>query len=321
MVWLLGGFARRAVLGVASLGGVSCTRGGGSTTTDSEAGTLGSLTSSETVAETTPSLTESTSSSVDSSGSTIATAEATETGNQDGCPPPDPTVFASSAGALTQDWPEGGTLDTPCDAVDLSVDKTTLRLSCVHPETSLAVEVVVSFPPGAVESQLDALPGTNGLLVSFYNPPRGSIGCSGCNDLRIHDADGRLIVLSNGTLLFDFVPAEGVAVDVTGAKWLEPRSEDYQNWSAPFGELQMRHVGCAPRASLRPGAETETPMAIEFIADDGLELVYDRNVEYGVEVDGQRFDVLVSDAFFRGMLNCGDCPFTVGSFLVLRSSI
>lgn len=312
---MLSHLQRSAGLGVAAacLGcgpsGSSMAEGGASSATMETLGTT---------SETSTSPSESTWSTVDASSSTLATSEATETGNQDGCAPPNPDVFASSAGALTDNWPDGGTLDATCDAVEF-VDHRTLRLTCMHPETGLPAEVVVSFSAGAVGSQLDDLPGTTGLLVSFFNPPRGSIGCIGCNDLRIHDSDGRLIALSSATWLFDSIPAEGTAIDLSAAKWLDPGSDAYENWSAPFGEMQMRHVGCAPRASLRPGSETETPLALEFMADNGLVAVYDRNIEYGVEVDGQRFDVLVSDAFFRGDLNCGDCPFTEGSYLVLRS--
>jgi hypothetical protein len=228
-------------------------------------------------------------------------------------------VFASSAGALTDDWPEGGTLDAVCEAVELTGDKTTLRLSCPHPETMLPVEVVISFPPDVVEGQLDDLPGMTDLQVSFFNPPRGTIGCTGCNDLRIRSSSGELLVLSNVTWLYESVPAEGTAIDLGGPEWLDPESEDYETWTAPFGGIVMRHVGCAPRASLRPGSETETPLAVEVMTDVVVP-VYDRNIESAIEVGDERFDVIVSDAFFRGPLTCGDCPFTVASFLVLRSS-
>ena len=238
----------------------------------------------------------------------------------DGCPEADPEISAGSALALTLpgEWPEGGTLDAACEAVDFEPEAPfALRLSCTHPETALPA--VVRLRVSGDDGQLDGLPGTSGLRVSFYNPPRGSIGCSVCNDLSIRDAAGDLILLSHSTWLFETVP-EGAAVDVGGAGWLEPGSEEFESWSAPFDDLQIRNVGCAPRAALRPGAETETPLALELMADTGPVAIYDRTAERGLEVDGQRFDIIVSDAFVRGPFNCGDCPITEGVFLVLRSA-
>lgn len=260
-----------------------------------------------------------TTSSADSSGSTIATSEASDTGMPDTCAAADPDAPISAGGlALTQAWPDGGTLDAQCDAIEWLHDPTRLRLSCVHPETMLPVDVDIRMSD-EVRETLDALPGTSGLRVSFYNPPRGSIGCLACFDLTIRSSDGELLALFHATMS-PYPVRQGAGIDMTGAVWLEPDSAEYDEWSAPFDEIQLRDVGCAPRASLRPGSDTETPLAVELTADGATISIYDRNVEEGVEIDGQRFDVHVSDAFSRGPLNCGDCPGTEAVFAIVRSS-
>jgi len=258
----------------------------------------------------------------ESSGTSTSASDisSTETGVVDECPAPDPTVFSSGAIVLTNpgEWPEGATLDAVCDAVTLDEGREILYLTCAHPETRSAAEVRVRFSAGSLGAQLDDLPGTSGLQVSFWNPPAGSINCGSCSDLSIRDAADELIVLSFARWWFETVP-EGGGLDVKGAGWLEPGSPEYETWSEPFDDIRIRNVGCAPRASLRPGSETETPLAFEFVGDAGVVAVYDRNLEAGVQVDGAQFDVNVSDAFFRGPLTCGDCAVTEGVFLILRS--
>jgi hypothetical protein len=284
-----------------------------------ESGTsLGSTTSEDTSHATSGSTSEAASTGSTSSGP--ESSESSDTGAQDNCPAADLEISASSAGVLTQDWPEGGTVDAPCEVQELSDDKTTLRLSCLHPDKMVPVEVVYSFPPGVIGTQLDGLVGETGVLASFYNEPPRSIDCLGCNDLRLRDAGGDLLVLSNVTRLYGAVPAEGATIDVSAAKWLDLDSPELPTWSAPLGSLHVRHVGCAERASIRPGSDVETPLALEVATDTGLVGVYDRSREYGVEIGGERFDLVVSDAFFRGPLNCGDCPSTLVSFLVVRAS-
>jgi hypothetical protein len=170
----------------------------------------------------------------------------------------------------------------------------------------------------AVDDQLDSILGTDGLSISFYKPTQQINGGPYYGSVTLRDAAGDLILLGHQSYR-DYI-AEGDAFDIGRAGWLEPGSEAYDAWAAPFGEMVIHNGGCAPRDALRPGSETETPLSIEFTGDNGPVAVYDRNIEYGVQVGGQSFDIVVSDAFSRNELNCGDCPVTEGIFLILRSA-
>ncbi len=270
----------------------------------------------------------STSSQLDTSTST--TAEATtlpdsstslglpDLGSGDDCAPAQPGVEASSAGVIAFDWPTGPTLDAVCDAVAID-DPIALLLSCAHPETGEPTDVRLSLSEGAVNGQLDGLPGTGGLRLSFYNRPPDAISCFVCNDLSLRDAEGGLILRAHVLRLLDAVPAEGSSFDVSGPGWLEATDDHYAGFSAPFTAITVDNIGCSPRTNLRPGSDIETPLAVRFAYDGGQSELYDRNFLGSVEVGDERFDLRVSDAFFRGPLNCGDCPPTEVSFLILRA--
>ena len=97
----------------------------------------------------------------------------------------------------------------------------------------------------------------------------------------------------------------------------------------PIPSPTLRFAGAVGMLRRTMGVETKAPkgyellpepVAIDFTTENGVVSVYDRNIEYGVEVGGQSFDIVVSDAFFRHELNCGDCPVTEGEFLILRSA-
>lgn len=256
----------------------------------------------------------SSSSSIDDS----TAAESSTTALPDLCPPANPEIYTSGVVAIAQDWPDGGFEDVSCEAVSLAREPHAVLLSCTHPETLVPVDVRINVPESAAEDQLSDIAGASDLRVSFYKTPEGSIGCVFCNHVTIRDATGDLILL--GHLRWDYsYPAEGVAFEVGRAGWLEAGTPAYDAWSAPFEDLVVRNVGCVERENLRPGSDTETPLALQFTADTGVVSIYDRNVEYAIEVGGQRFDILVSDAFFRGPLTCGDCFATESSFLILRS--
>jgi hypothetical protein len=285
-----------------------------------------------------PSETSSGTQSLDSSSSTTsssATSESTTTssadessststsgmdmGTGDKCPPADEMAAYTAAGAIALDWPDGAFLDATCEALSLFDKPFGIELSCIHPESGDAVPVRLNVS-GNVEDQLDWIPGTTGLRLSFFSPPKGAVSCYACVDVSLRDAEGRLVLLSRSLDLLDAVPAEGAEFDMTGPKFLDPRSAEYQGFSAPFTSIELQHVGCAPRDNIRPGSEVETPLAIEFAFDGGEISLYDRNIAEGVEVGDERFDIIVANAFFRGPLNCGDCPPTEANYLVLRSS-
>jgi hypothetical protein len=135
----------------------------------------------------------------------------------------------------------------------------------------------------------------------------------------IRDGTGDLLLLSHTLNVFDAYPEEGSGFEVGRAGWLTPGTAKHEAWSAPVGAMMMRNMGCGPRENVRPGSETETPLALELTSDAGLVWTYDRTTTFGVQIDGQTFDILVSDAFFRGPLNCGDCPVTESSLLIVRA--
>lgn len=221
----------------------------------------------------------------------------------------------------TDYWPESGPMTATCEAVSLTARGRglELRLSCAHPEGG-SRSLGIGLHGGTHDGQLDGLVGTRGLLVSFAIPPEGSIGCNVCGDVVVRDAAGDLVLLGNRTDLLGEVIGEEVGLDVGGPEWFPPGSPEHANWSAPFTDLFVSNLGCAPRHAIDPGSDTEIPLALQFTADEGLVSVYDKSTLFGVEVGRQTFDVFVSDAFSRGPLTCGDCPATETTFLILRSS-
>jgi hypothetical protein len=221
--------------------------------------------------------------------------------------------------ALTQDWPDGPFDDVQCEALYLAQEPTALVLNCIHPDTIEPVEVRMRLPEDTTEEYFAEFLGNQDLRASFFVPPPESIGCILCLHASLRDESGELILLGYSVDLYTSYPAEGVAFDVGRAGWLRPGTPEYDAWIDPFGDLVARNVGCAERESLRPGSDVEIPLALQFTADDGLVSIYDRNEEYGVEVAGQRFDIRVDSAFYRGPLTCGDCPVTEVTFVVLRS--
>jgi hypothetical protein len=176
--------------------------------------------------------------------------------------------------------------------------------------------------PEFLAGQLDLLVGARNFSISFYKRPQDGIGCEGCLDLSLRDSRGELVALSHLTQSYGSFPGEGDAFDMTGPAWLDPSTDAYRDFSLPFASVGLRNTGCDTREAIRPGSLEETPLAVEFVAEDEVVVaVYDRNVEHDVSVGGESFDIWVSDAFFRGPLNCGDCPVTVGSFFLLRADV
>lgn len=223
---------------------------------------------------------------------------------------------------VTDYWPEYGPVTATCEAISLVQQVQgylVLSLACAHPSGETR-ELLLRLHPDLVDEQLDDLPGTTGLEVSFFVVEEGSIGCRVCSDVVVHDAQGELVLLSNRTSLYDAIIGERVGLDVGGPEWLAPGSPEHAVWSAPFTDLFVRNLGCAPRDAIEPGSDTETPLALQFTSDAGLVSIYDKNSLRGVEVGGQTFDVFVSDAFSRGPLTCGDCAATETGFLILRSN-
>jgi hypothetical protein len=276
-----------------------------------------SLDSSSSTTSSSATSSSTTTSSADESSSTSTSGQ--DMGTGENCPPADAMAAYAAAGAIALEWPDGVSLDATCEALSLFDEPFGIELSCVHPESGEPVPIRLNVS-GSVDDQLNWLPGTTGLRLSFFNPSKDAVSCYACVDVSLRDAEGRLVLLSRSLDLFDAVPAEDAEFDMTGPKYLDARSSEYQSFAFPFTSIQLHHVGCAPRDNLRPGSEVETPLAIEFAFDGGDISLYDRNIAEGVEVGDERFDIIVADAFFRGPLNCGDCPPTEAIYLVLRSS-
>lgn len=303
--------------------GAACARD--SVGVDGESGSSGGPASSDTEPQTTEGSTAQASSDTGSTsdgtatlGDSSSTNEST-TGVGDGCTPPDPDVLQADAVALAPNWPAGGFSDVICDATEIQQDPPAVAFSCAHPETGLPSEVRIRLPAEMLENQLAWLPGVPGLRLSFFVPPEGAIVCFACNHVTIRDPEGGLLLLSHLRYMYDGYLPRGETMEVGKAEWLQPGSIEYAEWSAPFETFNVQNLGCEERASLRVGSQTETPLALEFVSDLGLVRIYDRNAEYGIPVQGVVFDVIVSDAFFRGPLECGDCPVTESIFSVVRA--
>lgn len=289
----------------------------GSGSSEMSSGTTENVDSS--TAATESATTETSMSASVTSAATLDTSVGTSSGGVDDCPPGDPNQLAASAIANAPEFPSGGFVDVSCDAISIEREPSRLVSSCVHPVTRAPTEIRINAV-SVFENQLAWLPGTSDLRVSFYKKKEDVIGCGACTHLTIRDSAGDLLLLSHTLNLFDAYPDEGSAFEVGKAGWLEPGTPEYEAWSAPFAELMVRNMGCGARENVRPGSESETPLALELGSDNGLVWTYDRTTTPGVEVDGQAFDILVSDAFFRGPLNCGDCPVTESSFLIVRAA-
>lgn len=281
-------------------------------TSNGEAGTSSSATSAPTTRADTNEPSDTT---VSASGS-----DETTTGLPDSCPPADPD-FAVGSGlvlSLESDWPFGPTIDANCNVVDVRLEPIGLLLECVHPESQGVVELAMRTG-GAAEAQLAPLVGTMGARLSFYMPEFLGFGCDACLDVSLRDNAGELMVLTRGYSDYDFVRAEGETIELSSPGWLDPRSDAFLTWSDPFDSITARHVGCIERESLRPGSRVETPLEVAFAVGNDVLALYDRNGEQGALFGERTFDIIVSRAFFRGPLNCGDCPATEIAFLVVRS--
>lgn len=301
--------------------------------TTAACGAAGRARTSDETGTTEPSIAESVASGAISDGSSgTATfdsgADETSGGPDTGsCPPPDPDVSESLAFVQAPDWPESATaVTTECAAVSLTdapefFETLDLQLACAHPEIMEPLEVHFYFSAPSIGEQLDALPGVSGLSASFYWPDPDLVAPGDLlYQMTLRDEDGALLVLAYSLYLFDATLASGAALEVGRPQWLTPGTDEHEAWNAPLGEMTARNVDCARRESLRPGASFEIPLVVELQADRGPISMYDRSAAYGLAVGGEPFDIIVSDAFMRDRINCGDCPLTEITFLVLRSA-
>ena len=284
-----------------------------------------SSSSPSTSSETEPATTASTTTDTTTSTTESATADSSSTGNPELCPAPHEGDFSGNLAVLVPDWPEDGPIVAPCEVLsfgpgpDRASDQ--LRLTCTHPSVPMPIDMDIFLSADAIDTHFDGLAGTS-VVVSYYRPtPEKQVnGGPFYGTVTIRDDGGALILLASQFAWYDAQLAEGDEVEVARPGWLRPGTEAWEVWNDPFGTMMIRNVGCAPREALRPGSPTETPLALEFEADDGPVTVYDHTIEYGVRVDGAPFDVVVSDAFFRHELTCGDCAVTEAKLLLLRSA-
>jgi hypothetical protein len=308
----------------ALLAAVACGPSAGGPATGEETGTEpGTSTGPPSAGSTSSGETAFSSSTSESSVSDDSTTSDATTADGAECPAADLDMPPAGAGVGVADyWPESGPMTATCEAISLVAEPRgylVLTLECAHRRGGTR-ELRIRLHPDIVDGQLDDMPGTTGLEVSFNVPEEGSIGCSVCGDVVVRDAAGDLVLLGNRTDLYDGIIGERVGLDVGGPEWFPPGSPEHATWSAPFTDLFVRNLGCAPREAIDPGSDTEIPLALQFTSDAGLVSIYDKNSLLGVEVGGQTFDVFVSDAFSRGPLTCGDCAATETTFLILRSS-
>lgn len=318
----MGRVLRRAALRPVVIFACACESGGVASVSSSSSDSDTTSTTTSSTSESSSASAATTSSADTSSSSSSEVADTSTSGAVDDCPGVDPEVSVGSALVLTMEsnWPIGFTTGAPCDVLSVAYfdeEPIGLRLACIHPDSQEVVELVLRIG-GIVEAHLESFVGMNDTRLAFFNPEPSGFGCSVCLDLTLRDSEGGLLVLSKVVGL-DGVLAEGRDFDLTGPAWLEPMDAAYASWSAPFETITAKNLGCNERENLRPGSETETPLAIEFASASDSLLLYDRNAATDVAVGEETLDVIVSRAFFRGALNCANCPVTELAFLIARA--
>lgn len=250
-----------------------------------------------------------------------------ESGLLDFCPAADASVDQAAAFVQAPGWPEETAITASCEGVSIAtadgfVGLLDISLDCMDQTSGFTGDVHVYVAESAISGQLDEIPGSENLLLSFWWPSADVINPGdSIFQLSLRSADGSLVLLAYTGSLFDGYLAEGDSLKVGRPFWLTSGTEEYEAWNEPFGEMYLRSIGCPSRESLRPGSSMETPLVVEFGADLGSVEIYDRNFVSQLLVDGEAFDVIVSDAFFRNDLNCAHCPVTAVTFLILRSDV
>ncbi|MBC8073730.1 MAG: hypothetical protein IAG13_35745 [Deltaproteobacteria bacterium] len=259
-----------------------------------------------------------------SSATTSAVDESSATGGADACSPAPTEFLNADVGVYANDWPAFGPIEATCTASAIEpADNpccTDLRLECLAPDGETLVPIRMSFSSETLDTQLDGVVGFPDLVLGFFNPERQINGGPYFGTVSLRDSQGALLLLASQYANSAEQLAVGQEIEMATAGWLAPGSPEAAAWHAPFDSVWLRNAGCAAREALRPGSNTEVPLVIEFDGDEGPLQVDDRTIQYDVPVQGEHFDVIVSDAYYREELTCGDCPVTEAKLLLLRSS-
>jgi hypothetical protein len=266
-----------------------------------------------------------TSSSSSSSGDTNATtsvADSSSTGDNL-CASPLDVELNTELAIFANDWPDYGPISATCSVFQVSPDEnpccSDIDFRCAHPSSPSPIAIRVIFRRATYGDRLDTLEGASGLRFQFYNPENQIDGGPYYGTVSLRDAAGDLILLASQHMHLSAQLAQGEQVEMAVAGWLDPEDPEYDAWHAPFGPIWLRNIGCPPHDALRPGANIETPLVMQLDGDEGPLTLFDRSIESGVLVGGSRFDLIVSDAFFRDEINCGDCPVTEAKIALVRA--
>jgi hypothetical protein len=143
-----------------------------------------------------------------------------------------------------------------------------------------APRVVSNFEEG--QNALSLINEETSVTLSFLGPV-GFTGGGAGTIFRIRSDDGRLLLLAHNS---------------TGRRGdtLFPTSFWGPEWTLPLDDIGQYYADCEPRGAVRPFAEQEVPMVIEFATDAGPVSVFDR--AWGnFEVNGQSYSAYVFDAY------------------------
>lgn len=236
------------------------------------------------------------------------------------CPLENPEVGSTAELTFALDWPETGVgVQTSCDVVGIEPSnlrgRVELMLLCLHSDSQVEYEVSFVFKEWLVEPYLEGLLGGQDLLVSFYVRERVmELENPALYQMTIREETGELLLLAYSGLWYHPFQ-EGEIREVGRASWL--RGPAYEAWNEPFGDMTVRHVGCAWRESAVSTAGVQVlPLLLEFESDNGPVSLYEYNAAYGVELGGEPFDVLVGTTAVIDSPVCEPCPPTRASFII-----
>lgn len=240
---------------------------------------------------------------------------------------PEPEFEMGAMASVYYDPDAFGVQDLECEATAFSVDgedQRILDLSCTSTRGGEANPAMIVLNTADVDTELEALVGESGLILSFFNEGLGfDMRPARSAMFTLRDQGGELRIVSYSDAVVQDPQRPVTTVDVSWPWYLADDAKMRAAWNDPLGDIVVRDVGCASRDGTGAAVISEFPWVLELESDEGLEQFYTHSTG-SVVVAGIPFFVIVDQALqgtFRpgGDFGEEESELVVGDYLFVRA--